>query len=177
MEIDELNRLDVAQFVARLGGVYEHSPWVAEEAWRRRPFASVAALFEAMQSAVAAADRERQLALVRAHPELAGREAAAGAMTGRSTGEQGRLGFLTLSADEFQRMAGLNRRYRDKFGFPCIVALALHASRDSVRAEMARALEGEPASELARALEQIGHIARRRLEGMFEHGKTDHPRP
>lgn len=157
--------------------VFERSPWVAERAWTKGPFGSIDELHAAMMAAVEQATLDERLALVRAHPELAGREAAAGGLTQQSTGEQARLGFLSLSAAEFQRMAELNRRYREKFGFPCIVALALHRSRESVIAEMARALEGDPASELARALEQIGHIARRRLEGMFEHGKTDHPRP
>lgn len=164
----EANALSGEAFVARFGGVFEHSPWVAERAWLRRPFATRDALLAAMQDTVAAAGGGEQLALIRAHPELAGREAGAGTLTGHSTGEQGRLGFLSLSAAEFQRMAQLNRRYREKFGFPCIVALALHGARESVMAQMQRRLDNDAVTEKRLALEQIGHIARRRLENLID---------
>jgi 2-oxo-4-hydroxy-4-carboxy-5-ureidoimidazoline decarboxylase len=160
----ELNALDEAGFVALLGGVFEHSPWVASAAWRERPFKSVAALFQAMRDAVGDADGERQLELIRAHPELAGREATRGGLTADSSTEQGRLGFLSLDRGQVERMAELNRRYQQRFGFPCIVALALHASRESVMAEMQRRLGNTPQAELANALEQIAHIARARLQ-------------
>jgi len=160
----EANGLDRDAFVARFGGVFEHSPWVAERAWRRRPFVSLDALHAAMMAAVHEAPREEQLALVRAHPELAGREATEGALTADSSSEQGRLGFTRLSRDEFERMARLNRAYREKFGFPCIVALRLHASRGSVMQEMEQRVGNDAGTELKNALEQIGHIARGRLE-------------
>jgi len=160
----EANGLDRDAFVARFGGVFEHSPWVAERAWLRRPFVSLDALHAAMMAAVREAPREEQLALVRAHPELAGREATQGALTADSSSEQGRLGFTRLSRDEFERMARLNRAYREKFGFPCIVALRLHASRGSVMQEMERRIGNDADTELKNALEQIGHIARGRLE-------------
>jgi OHCU decarboxylase len=154
---------DRQAFVARFGGVFEHSPWVAERAWPKRPFASADALHSEMMRAVEAATRDERLALLRAHPELAGREAKAGTLTADSSGEQGRLGFTSLSRDEFLRMQDLNRRYREKFGFPCIVALRLHATRWSVMAEMERRLGNNAETELAAALEQIGHITRGRL--------------
>jgi 2-oxo-4-hydroxy-4-carboxy-5-ureidoimidazoline decarboxylase len=160
----EANGLDREAFVARFGGVFEHSPWVAERAWLRRPFASVDALHGAMMAAVHEAAREEQLALVRAHPELAGREATEGALTADSSSEQGRLGFTRLSRDEVEKVARLNRAYREKFGFPCIVALRLHASRGSVMQEMERRVGNDAGTELKNALEQIGHIARGRLE-------------
>jgi len=160
----EANGLDRDAFVARFGGVFEHSPWVAERAWLRRPFVSLDALHAAMIAAVREAPREEQLALVRAHPELAGREATEGALTADSSSEQGRLGFTRLSRDEFETMARLNRAYREKFGFPCIVALRLHASRGSVMQEMERRIGNDADTELANALEQIGHITRGRLE-------------
>jgi chitin deacetylase len=144
--------------------IFERSPWVAERAWRRGPFASKDALHAAMLQAVREASREEQLALIRAHPELAGAEAVAGRMTAASTGEQGRLGFDRLPADDFARMQRLNRAYREKFGFPCIVALKLHQTRDSVMAEMERRLANGAEAEVANALEQIGHIARGRLD-------------
>ena len=157
--------MDLAAWLARYGSVFEHSPWVAEGAWRARPYADVDELHRAMMRTVQSAPREKQLALVRAHPELAGGEA----LTVDSTSEQGRLGFNRLSRAELDRMNGLNRRYREKFGFPCIVALRLHANRDSVMGEMERRLGNNADTELANALEQIGHITRGRLEKIF-HG-------
>ncbi|HET7669899.1 MAG TPA: 2-oxo-4-hydroxy-4-carboxy-5-ureidoimidazoline decarboxylase, partial [Burkholderiales bacterium] len=119
MTLAELNRLAVEGFVAQLGDVFEHSPWVAARAWDRRPFASVDALHRAMMAVVREASAAEQLALVRAHPELAGAEAKEGTLTAHSSGEQGRLGLTSLTSDEFQRISAINRRYREKFAFPC----------------------------------------------------------
>ncbi len=162
-----LNALDRAGFVRLLGAVFEHSPWVAERAWERRPFASIEALHAAMRGAVRDARADEQLALIRAHPELAGREAAAGTLTADSTSEQGRLGFTALSRAEVERVARANAAYREKFGFPCIVALRLHPTRESVIAEMERRAGSDRAAELAAALDQIGHIARGRLDKLL----------
>jgi OHCU decarboxylase len=159
----QLNSLREHEFIARFGGVFEHSPWVAERAWQRRPFSSIEALHSAMMTEVREATPDEQLSLVRAHPELAGREAREGALTAQSSGEQARLGFTALSTEQLQGIAVLNRSYREKFSFPCIVALRLHATRDSVMEEMQRRLENDAATELRNALEQIGHITRGRL--------------
>ena len=164
----ELNALDEPRFVALFGSVFEHSPWVAREAWKERPFDSVDGLFRSMRDAVGDADVDRQLALICAHPELAGREAAQGDLTADSSGEQARLGFLSLDRSHFEQMGELNRTYRQRFGIPCIVALKLHASRASVMAEMQRRLGNTAQAELANALEQIGHIARARLENIVK---------
>jgi len=126
--LEEVNSLGEREFVARLGGVFEHSPWIAERAWHKRPFRSLEDLHRAMLDAVAS--KEEKLNLVRAHPELACGEA----LTVDSTSEQGRLGFNALSRKELEEMNRLNRSYREKFGFPCIVALRLHADRASVMA-------------------------------------------
>ena len=168
MTLAEVNALPRAEFMAQFGGVFEHSPWVAERAWGKRPFASVDALHGAMMQAVAQAKREEQLALIRAHPELAGAEAKDGTLTVDSSSEQSRLGFTRLSRDEFLRMTDLNRRYREKFGFPCIVALRLHATRESVVEEMGRRVLNDGKTELKNALGEIGHIARGRLAKMLE---------
>ena len=148
-------------------GVFEHSPWVAERAWRHGPFASLDALHAAMMRAVGDASHEERLALIRAHPELAGRETKAGSLTPDSSSEQGRLGFTGLTREEFLKMQDMNRRYREKFSFPCIVALRLHDSRASVVAEMERRLNSERETEIKAALEQIGHITRGRLEKLW----------
>jgi len=162
---------DKAAFVARFGGVFEHSPWVAERVWPHGPFASAEALHREMMHTVRNARRAEILALIRAHPELAGREAKEGGLTADSSGEQGRLGFTSLSREEFVKMQALNRTYRDRFGFPCIVALRLHASRASVMADMERRLGNNADDELRTALEQIGHITRGRLERIWGEGK------
>ncbi|HEV3009866.1 MAG TPA: 2-oxo-4-hydroxy-4-carboxy-5-ureidoimidazoline decarboxylase [Burkholderiales bacterium] len=158
MALEAVNSLGKQEFVARLGGVFEHSPWIAERAWRKRPFRSLEDLHQAMLDAVVS--RQEKLKLVHAHPELACGES----LTVDSTSEQARLGFNRLSKDELEEMNRLNRSYREKFGFPCIVALRLHGTRESVMAEMARRLRNLPEAELSAAMEQIGHITRGRLE-------------
>jgi len=163
----EANQLALPAYLERLGGVFEHSPWVAERTWGKRPFDSIQSLHAAMMQVVIQASRAEQLALVRAHPELAGREATGGTLTADSSGEQGRLGFTGLSRKVLLEMAELNRRYRDKFGFPCIVALRLHATKDGVIEEMRRRLGNNADTELNNALEQIGHITRGRLAKLF----------
>ena len=163
MALEELNSLSKREFVARLGGVFEHSPWIAERAWHKRPFRSLETLHATMMDVIRNQTREKQVALVRAHPELAGAEA----LTVDSSSEQGRLGFNALSRKELEEMNDLNRRYRDKFGFPCIVALRLHQERGSVMAEMRRRLGNDAPTELANALEQIGHITRGRLQKLL----------
>jgi len=158
---------DKEAFVARFGGVFEHSPWVAERVWPKGPFASVEALHREMMHTVRNARRAEILQLIRAHPELAGREAKEGGLTSDSSGEQGRLGLTSLDREEFVKMQALNRAYRDRFGFPCIVALRLHASRASVMEEMERRLRNDAPAELANALEQVGHITLGRLQKML----------
>jgi chitin deacetylase len=165
------SRLPRALFVERFGDIFEHTPQIAERAHRAGLAAAqdtADGLHAALIRAVAAMSRDEKLALIRAHPELSGREAVAGSLTQESTGEQGRLGFTALTRGELDRVSDINRRYREKFGFPVIVALARHASRDTVIAEMERRIANDADSEIANALEQIGHIARARLGRKFE---------
>ena len=168
MKLQQVNGADAAAFVALLGGVFEHSPWVAERAWTMRPFDSVEKLFLAMKSVVLNSNIEEKLGLIRAHPELAGREATEGGLTDHSSGEQGRLGLDALGRKELDRIARINHSYREKFGFPCIVALRMHRNRVTVLAEMERRLGNDADAEMRNALEQIGHIARGRLERLLE---------
>ncbi len=163
----EVNSLEEEELVARFGAVFEHSPWVAERAWHRRPFSSIEDLHRAMTTEIREAHFDEQMALLRAHPELAGREAVEGALTADSSGEQGRLGFTSLSKEQLDRISSLNRAYREKFGFPCIVALALHGSRDAVIDEMERRSENDAVTEMRNGLEQVAHIARARLEKLM----------
>jgi OHCU decarboxylase len=161
--LNSVNSADTREFVALLGGVFENTPWIAEGVIAYRPFRSIEELHRAMMQCVYDATSSRQLALIRAHPELAGREAIEGTMTSDSTSEQSRLGFLGLTRTELEEISELNRRYRDKFGFPCIVALSQHETRGSVIAEMMRRIGNDATTEIANALQQIGHITRGRI--------------
>jgi 2-oxo-4-hydroxy-4-carboxy-5-ureidoimidazoline decarboxylase len=160
--LDRLNAVDLAGFVAVLGGIYEKAPWVAERAFAARPFATVADLCAAMQAAVAEADTAQQLALIGGHPELAGKVARAGTMTAESRREQGSLGLDRLSDVELDRFERLNTAYRGRFGFPFIVCVRRH-TRDSILDRFERRLGHSPDEERAAALAEIGHIARLRL--------------
>ncbi|MBY0612821.1 MAG: 2-oxo-4-hydroxy-4-carboxy-5-ureidoimidazoline decarboxylase [Beijerinckiaceae bacterium] len=168
--IAELDRLNVASreaFVARLGELYEHSPWIAERAWEQRPFRHLRHLHDCMQSVVEAASQDEKIALFRAHPELAGKEALDGTLTAASSGEQGRLGIDRLSGADLDWLSRMNRAYRDRHGFPCIVALRRHASRQTVFSEIQARTEQGTEAEIAAAIEQIGIITRGRLAEMF----------
>jgi len=160
--LDQLNSLDRAGFAAALGGIYEKSPWVAERAFAARPFATVTDLHAALQHAVASAAVDEQLALIRNHPELAGKVARGGALTAESRREQGGLGLDRLSDAELARFEQLNTAYRDRFGFPFIVCVRRH-TRDSILDRFERRLENSPDEERAAALAEIGLIARLRL--------------
>jgi len=162
MTLAELNATDRAAFVAALGGIFEHSPWVAARAFAARPFASVDALHRAMVGAMHAASRDEQLALIRAHPELAGRAMVRRELTADSTSEQSSAGLTQCSPAELARLIDLNARYHEKFGFPFILAVK-GWDRAGVIAELARRLECDPAAESTEALAQIARIAGLRL--------------
>lgn len=166
----ELNDATRETFVGHLGGVFEHSPWVAERAYDRRPFATRDALHAAMVAAVEEAGPERQLALFRAHPELAGRAAVQGEMTEHSTQEQGGSGLLNCSPEEFARLQKLNREYNEKFGFPFIVAVR-GLDRAAIIETFARRLENTPEAEMAEALRQIARITGLRIAGSVEEAR------
>jgi OHCU decarboxylase len=163
LSVAELNGLGREAFVAALGPAWERSPWVAEQAWGRRPFADLGALHGAMVAAVDAAPPERQLGLIRAHPDLAGRTAIAGGLTAESTREQASAGLDRLTADEFERFHRLNAAYRARFGFPFVACVREH-TRSSILDAFERRLEHTADEEVATALAEIAKIARLRLE-------------
>lgn len=154
-----------AEFVAALGGVFEHSPWIAERAFASRPFADTAALHAAMVDVVRGASRDEQLGLLRAHPELAGREAQAGTLTADSTSEQQSAGLDALTRAEMERVGRLNRAYRERFDFPFIIAVRRH-TKDGIFAEFERRLENDAESERLECLEQVYIITRIRLDAL-----------
>lgn len=158
-----LNTLDQEAFCDLLGGVVEHSPWVARQAWGDRPFASLDALYNALARAIRQAAHSQQLALLRVHPELAGSEATAGTMTADSNSEQGRLGLLNLHPEDLARLTDLNQRYRECFGFPYVAAMRLHGSLGDVFRSFEQRLHNDPETELAVSLLQVCEVMRGRL--------------
>lgn len=163
--LDTLNRCPPEEFVAVLAGVFEHSPWVPERVAARRPFGSVGALHAAMAAAVLAADETSQLALIRAHPELAGRAAVRGELTRESTSEQQGAGLSSCTPAQFERLQALNVDYGRRFGFPFILAVKGHTPATVIDA-LAQRIAHAPEVERHTALEQIARIARFRLEDL-----------
>lgn len=164
--IAALSQQSQEQFVASMDGIFEHSPWVAERAWANRPFDSVETLHTAMVAAVEQASHQEQLDLICAHPELAGKEAAAGTLTKESTGEQKGAGLDQCTADELIRLRSLNASYLKKFGFPFVIAvkgLTRHQIMDTVDAR----LKNDAEVEFHTCLREIGKIARFRLDAQF----------
>jgi len=167
MTLAELNALGRDAFVAALGHVAENSPWVAERAADARPFADVAALEAAMVAAIDGAPPERQLALLRAHPELAGRAAIRGALTPDSSAEQSGAGLADCSPSEYAQLQSLNARYNARFGFPFILAVKGRNRADVIR-EFERRVDNDPAVERADALRQVGRIVGLRLATLVD---------
>jgi 2-oxo-4-hydroxy-4-carboxy-5-ureidoimidazoline decarboxylase len=163
MTMTDLNLLDQAEFVAAVGWVFEHSPWVAERAFAARPFANLDALYALMTGQVDRATREECLALLQAHPDLGARARLSEA----STAEQSGAGLDSLTLTEFDQLQRLNASYRSRFGFPFLLAVKGSTKYDVLRALQAR-MENSPEDEFREALRQVYRIARFRLEGLIE---------
>lgn len=154
------------EFVARYGGVYEHSPWVAEETYESaRETADAHGLAERFASCVDDASAERKLELIRAHPDLAGKAAVAGELTQESTEEQSSAGIDQCTPDEFAEFQSLNDRYKEKFGFPFVMAVR-NSSRREILKTFATRLQNDTETEFKTAIAEIHKIARMRLEAM-----------
>ena len=171
LTLERLNAASRAEFVALLDGTYEHSPWIAEAAYDARPFASLAALKNALVRAVRAAGREAQLGLIRAHPELAGKAMVAKTLTAESTSEQGKAGLTACTPAEFARIGELNAAYNAKFGFPFILAVrgprGIGLTRHQIISAFERRVGNHPGFEFAEALRNIDRIAEIRLDDKF----------
>lgn len=165
--LTELNRLDADVFTTLLGGIFEHSPWIAAQAAAGRPYADVAALHAAMRGHVERSGDAAQLKLIRAHPELAGKAALRGELTAESTREQQGAGLDACSPEEFEKLHALNAAYNEKFDFPFIVAVRGH-TRDSILALMEKRLQNSVEAEKQEALQQIYRIGLLRLQAMIE---------
>lgn len=163
MTLEEINTQDRSGFVERVGWVFEHSPWAAERAWARRPFASVEALHHALEAEVMSASPEEQLSLLRAHPDLGTRAK----MSASSTGEQAGVGLDRLAADKLERLHALNRAYREKFGFPFLFAVkgsTVERILDALESRLGERMEHERVE----ALRQASRIARFRLDDLLQ---------
>ena len=162
MAINQVNGLDRERFVARLGFLFEGSPWIAEQAWSARPFDSVTRLHHALCAVMYGAPVERQLALIRAHPDLVGRAALAGTLTPASTQEQASAGLDRLTPEEIASFTELNRSYRERFGFPFVIC-ARENKKGSILAGFEERLTHSRDQEIETALGEIAKIAWLRL--------------
>jgi len=160
--------LDRDAFVAAFADVYEHSPWVAETVYQAgvdSTLDDIEVLHTRLSQAMLAADRDMQLALVNAHPDLAGKAAVRGELTASSTSEQAGAGIHECTPDEFARFTELNEAYKAKFGFPFIMAVK-GSNRHQILAAFEERIHNDPEQEFARALAEINKIALFRLQAM-----------
>lgn len=171
LTLEKLNAASEAEAAQLLDGLYEHSPWIAQQALKQRPFRSLSHLKQAMADIVRNAGADKQLALIRAHPELAGKAMVAKALTAESTNEQGKAGLADCTPEEFARIQQLNADYNARFGFPFILAVrgprgaGLH--RRQIIETFARRLDNPKEFEQAEALRNIHRIAELRLNDKF----------
>ena len=167
LTLEQLNTASAAEALQLLDGVYEHSPWIAEQALAQRPFRSLAHLKHAMAHAVRTASTDAQLGLIRAHPELAGKAMVAQSLTAESTHEQSKAGLTQCTPDEFARIQQLNADYNARFGFPFIMAVrgprGTGLSKQQIIDTFARRLDNHADFERAEALRNIHRIAEIRL--------------
>lgn len=164
--IDEINALPQDAFTRLIGLVFEHSPWIAERTWIQRPFTGFKPLYRALCKTVTDAGPESQLALIRAHPDLAGRLARAGQLTRESSREQAGAGLDQLTPDEIERLQKGNDAYKSRFGFPFIICARLN-QKDSILAALERRLPHSREQEVKMALEEIFKIAELRLRDLI----------
>ncbi|WP_009633140.1 2-oxo-4-hydroxy-4-carboxy-5-ureidoimidazoline decarboxylase [Synechocystis sp. PCC 7509] len=161
--ITDLNQMSQEEFVSVLGTLFEHTPEIAQKAWSDRPFADIAALYQKMVDIVSLMTIDEQLALIRAHPDLGSKALMAEA----SVVEQSGLGLDRLTPQEYDYFQLLNQTYKDKFGFPFIVAVK-NQTKDSILNEFERRLKNTIEAEIASAIAQINKIAWFRLLNLVE---------
>jgi len=172
LSIEEVNRMDHGEFVSRFGAVFERSPWVAEGAWERRPFDDLDGLHGSFVRAIHEAPEDRRVALIRAHPDLAGKAALAGELTEESAGEQASAGLDRLSPGEYERFHRLNAAYREKFGLPYVVCVRDN-TKETIFAGAERRLSNTREEEIEAALAEISRIGCLRLEDLVENPRTE----
>lgn len=171
MTLSEINQLDHQGFVAALGSLFEGPPWIVEAAWVRRPFASEQALHAALCEVMYAAPHDAQLALLRTHPDLAGKLALAGELSADSAREQATAGLSSLTPTELEEFTRLNSEYRARFGFPFVICARL-STKDSIRAAFAQRLTHAYDEELQTALGEVAKICALRLHDLLARDDT-----
>jgi 2-oxo-4-hydroxy-4-carboxy-5-ureidoimidazoline decarboxylase len=167
MRIEDINTCDATRFIELLGGIFEHSPWVAERTYARRPFTDREDLHRHMVTEVRQSTAQQRLDLLRAHPELAGREAAAGSLTDASKREQAGAGLNHCSASELERIKDFNQNYNAKFGFPFIIAVT-GLDKFQIMAAMEQRLAHTRETEFASAIGEVEKIGLIRLESLID---------
>jgi 2-oxo-4-hydroxy-4-carboxy-5-ureidoimidazoline decarboxylase len=166
ISLPDLNASSKDDFVAALANIFEHSPWIAERASSKRPFAGVKELFDAMKQIIDQAQGELRLALIKAHPDLANKTQRAAGLTAESNAEQNSAGLDRLSDAEYRAFERVNNAYRAKFGFPYIVCVRRH-TKDSILRDFERRLPNNAASEMQKSIEEICRIAALRLDQLL----------
>ena len=166
LTISQLNRLGQTEFVRVVGPVFEHSPWIAETAFTKKPFADLENLHRALCETVKNSGEEKQLALIRAHPDLVGKIALAGQLTKESTNEQASAGLNKLSPEEIDLFQKQNAAYKNKFGFPFVICARLN-KKDAFFAGFETRLKNSREQEIKTALEEIFKIAELRLRDLI----------
>ena len=159
----QLNRMSQEDFTTALGEIWEETPEIANQAWHNKPFENVEALYQAMVAVVESMSETQQLALIKAHPDLGGKAKMAQA----SVQEQAGVGLDRLSESEYQRFQSLNQAYKDKFGFPFIIAVKNH-TKESILSAFETRLQNSQEAEKREALTEISKIARLRLEAIID---------
>jgi 2-oxo-4-hydroxy-4-carboxy-5-ureidoimidazoline decarboxylase len=166
-DMTSINAMDREAFVQKFGGIFEKSPWVAEKAWEKKPFASLDEMHAAMVAVARYAPASAQLALLQSHPDLAGKEAQAGTMTASSVAEQASAGLNSLSHEEMMQISELNAAYKKKFGFPFIIAVRMH-TKEGILFEFNRRLSNDTQTEFANDLQNVYVITRLRLNKLLD---------
>jgi len=162
-----LNSFSRDEFVRVIGPVFEQSPWIAEAGWNKKPFTNLEHLHSALMELVRDAGMEKQVQLIQAHPDLVGRAALAGMLTAESNREQASAGLDRLTPEEIAQFQNHNHAYREKFGFPFVICARLNKKEAILKGFEVR-LKNSREQEIAAALEEIGKIARLRLQDLIK---------
>jgi 2-oxo-4-hydroxy-4-carboxy-5-ureidoimidazoline decarboxylase len=166
-DMASINAMDREAFVQKFGGIFENSPWVAEKAWEKKPFATLDDMHAAMVAVARYAPASAQLTLLQSHPDLAGKEAQAGTMTAASVAEQASAGLNALSHAEMTQISDFNAAYKKKFGFPFIIAVRMH-TKEGILFEFNRRLQNDTQTEFANDLQNVYVITRLRLNKLLD---------
>jgi OHCU decarboxylase len=175
ISLAQVNGLGEHEFAERFGTVFEDSPWVASRTWHERPFGSLSELHGAFVRVMYDAPAAQRLALIRAHPDLAGKATVAGELTPESAREQASAGLDRLTPEEYEAFTRMNREYRERFGFPMVVAVRGYDGKEALLAAAARRLRRTRTEEIETGLAEIARIARLRLQELVEAGSADGP--